>query len=241
MAGEEVIKRLRNLHRQEKGKSDSSQSPLGSNNVKYNTWFYGHPVHGDQFMWCAVYQSWVASSAKIPTSIIPKNAAVRGMRDFFQAKGRIFQTPRVGDLVLMISADESRRHIGFVDLLLPDGRFESIEGNYEHRVSRVKHSPSEPDIIGYGRPEYHKVQGEEFDEVATKAEIQEAVREVVAQVVRDELTKQRKMLTDGGDGTGNVNKERNNLQDIRESVNKAKDDIRESVKTAKDDIISKLG
>jgi hypothetical protein len=230
MAGEEVIKRLRNLHRQEKGKSDASQSPLGSNNVKYNTWFYGGAVHGPRFMWCAVYQSWVAAAAKIPTSIIPKHAAVRGMRAFFEAKGRIFDTPRVGDLVLMISADETRRHIGFVDMLRPDGRFDSIEGNYNDRVSRVTRSPSEPDIIGYGRPEYHKVQGEEFDEVATKAEIKEAVREVVAEVVREELTKQRKMLTDGGDGTGNVNKESNNLQTIRQSV-----------KEAKDDIINKLG
>jgi hypothetical protein len=227
MAGEEVIKRLRNLHRQEKGKSDSLQSPLGSNNVKYNTWFYGGTVHGDRFMWCAVYQSWVAAAAKIPTSIIPKNAAVLGFKAFFEPKGRIFDTPRVGDLALMVSADGEERHIGFVDLLRPDGLFESIEGNYNHRVARVIRNPSQsdPPIIGYARPEYHKVQGEEFDEVATKAEIKEAVREVVAQVVRDELTQQRKMLTDGGDGTGNVNKERNNLLAIRESIKKAKDDI----------------
>jgi CHAP domain len=224
MAGEEVIKHIRNLHRQEKGKSDSSQSPLGSNNVKYNTWFYGHPVHGDAFMWCAVYQSWVAAAAKIPTSIMPKNASVLGWRDFFQARGRIFDTPRVGDLVIFITSPTAR-HIGFVDMLLPDGRFESIEGNTSHRVMRVKHTRSESNIFGYARPEYHKVPGEEFDEVATKAEIKEAVREVVADAVRDELTKQRKMLTDGGDGTGNVNKERNNLQTIRESIKEAKDDI----------------
>ena len=230
MAGEEVIRVLRNHHRQERRKSKASRpgtvrSPLGSNNVKYNTWFYGHTVDGAEFMWCAVYQSWVAAAAKIPTSIIPKNAAVRGMRDFFQARGRIFDTLRVGDLVLMISADESRRHIGFVDMIRPDGRFDSIEGNYNDRVSRVTRSPSEPDIIGFGRPEYHKVQGEEFDEMATKAEIKEAVREVVAEVVRDELAQARKMLTNGGDGTGNVNKEKNNLQNIREVINKAKDDI----------------
>jgi hypothetical protein len=225
MAGEEVIKRLRSLHRQENGKSNSLQSPLGSNNVKYNTWFYDRPVKGDAFMWCAVYQSWVAAAAKIPTSIIPKNAAVLGYRAFFEAKGRIFDTPRVGDLVLMVSADGLRRHIGFVDLLRADGRFDSIEGNYDNRVSRVIRSPSEADIIGYGRPEYHKVQGEEFDEMATKAEIKEAVREVVAEVVRDELTEARKMLTNGGDGTGNVNKEKNNLQNIREVINKARDDI----------------
>ena len=70
------------------------------------------------------------------------------------------------------------------------------------------------------------VQGEEFDEVATKAEIKEAV----AEVVRDELTKQRKMLTNGGDGTGNANQEKNNLQNIRDLINESKDEI-----------ISKLG
>jgi hypothetical protein len=225
MAGEEAIKHLRNLHRQEKGKSDSLQSPLGSNNVKYNTWFYDHPVDGPAFMWCAVYQSWVAAAAKIPTSIIPKHAAVLGYKAFFEPKGRIFDTPRVGDLVLMVSADGSARHIGFVDTLRPDGRFDSIEGNYNHRVSRVTRSPSQSDIIGYARPEYHKVRGEEFDEMATKAEIKDAVREVVAEVVRDELTQARKMLTNGADGTGNVNKEKNNLQSIRELINKAKDDI----------------
>jgi hypothetical protein len=69
-----------------------------------------------------------------------------------------------------------------------------------------------------------------FDEVATKAEIKEAVREVVAEVVRDELTKQRKILTDGSDGTGDVNKEMNNLENIRDLI-----------KTSRDDIITKLG
>jgi hypothetical protein len=234
MAGEDVIKRLRNLHREERRKSEASRpgtvrSPLGSNNVKYNTWFYGHPVEGDAFKWCVVYQSFVGATAKIPTSIIPKNASVLGMRDFFQARGRIFDTPRVGDLVIFITS-ATARHIGFVDMLRPDGRFDSIEGNVSHRVMRVTHSPSESNIFGYARPEYHNVQGEEFDEVATKAEIKDAVREVVAEVVRDELTQARKMLTNGGDGTGNVDKEKNNLQNLRELINKAKDDI-----------ISKLG
>jgi hypothetical protein len=229
VAGEDVIKRLRKLHRTEERKSEASRpgtfrDPPRSNNVKYNTWFYGRPVDGPQFMWCAVYQSWVAAAGKIPTSIIPKNASVLGMRDFFEARGRIFDKPRVGDLVIFITS-ATQRHIGFVEMLLDGGKFATIEGNFADRVKRVVHNTSESNIFGYARPEYHKVQGEEFDEVATKAEIQEAVREVVAEVVRDEITKQRKILTNGGDGTGNVNKERNNLQTIRELINKAKDDI----------------
>lgn len=231
MADEQVINRLRRIHREERRKSAAARPgsgtirvPLGSNNVKYNTWFYGGEVHGPQFMWCAVYQSWTAAAARIPTSIIPKNASVLGMRDFFQARDRIFQTPRVGDLVIFITS-ATERHIGFVEMLLPDGRFTTIEGNVSHRVMRVNHSPSESNIFGYGRPEYHKVEGREFDEVATKAEIQDAIRQVVREVVSEEVTKARKMLTDGGDGTGDVVKGRNNLKNIREVIKEGQDEI----------------
>ena len=30
----------------------------GTNNVKYNTWFYGHEVDGSNYPWCAVFVSW---------------------------------------------------------------------------------------------------------------------------------------------------------------------------------------
>jgi hypothetical protein len=235
MSGESVINRLRKIHRAERTKSaearpgtDTIRVPLGSNNVKYNTWFYGGKVSGDAFKWCAVFQSWCAAAAEIPTDIIPKNASVLGMRDFFQSRGRIFQTPMVGDLVIFITS-ATQRHIGFVEMLLPDGHFLSIEGNVSDRVMRVNHSRSEANIFGYGRPEYHKVEGREFDEMATKAEIKEAVREVVSEVVSEEITKARKMLTDGGDGTGDVRKPINNLNNIRELVNKAKSEIIEKL------------
>ena len=37
MSAESVIDRLLKIHHEELGRSDSMQSPLGSNNVKYNT------------------------------------------------------------------------------------------------------------------------------------------------------------------------------------------------------------
>lgn len=33
--------------------------PKNSNNVKYNTWFYGHPVHGDKYPWCMTFVEWL--------------------------------------------------------------------------------------------------------------------------------------------------------------------------------------
>jgi len=34
------------------------ESPSGSNNVKYNTAYYGHAVHGGNYSWCAVFPWW---------------------------------------------------------------------------------------------------------------------------------------------------------------------------------------
>lgn len=34
------------------------ESPAGSNNVKYNTWYYGKPVSGDAWPWCCAFVSW---------------------------------------------------------------------------------------------------------------------------------------------------------------------------------------
>ena len=28
------------------------EKPANSNNVKYNTWFYGHHVYGSDYSWC---------------------------------------------------------------------------------------------------------------------------------------------------------------------------------------------
>jgi len=92
-----------------------------------------------------VFQSWTAVAAKIPEEVIPKRESVLAMRDFFEERGRIFQTPCVGDLVIFITSP-TQRHIGFVEMLLPDGKFASIESNFNDGVMRVIHSPGEANI-----------------------------------------------------------------------------------------------
>ena len=157
MSAATVIKLLTDIHRTERMSSKSIRVPLGSNNVKYNTWYYGREVSGPEFMWCAVYQSWVAAMAGIPMSIYPKAASVPVVRDFFKDRGRLFQTPMAGDLVIFIfSATE--RHIGFVEMVKADGSFETIEGNVSDRVLRMSHRQGDPGIVGYGRPDYEKVE-----------------------------------------------------------------------------------
>ena len=40
--------------------------PSGSNKVKYNTWFYGREVSGDDYPWCMAYVQWVYDHAGYP-------------------------------------------------------------------------------------------------------------------------------------------------------------------------------
>jgi hypothetical protein len=184
MAGETVVHRIREIHRAERKKSAAArpgthsikiEDPLGSNNVKYNTWFYGRKVSGDDFRWCAAYQAWVAAHGGI-SDIMPTGLAnVPGWRDYFKERGRLFSKPMVGDLVIFIfSATE--RHIGFVETVASDGSFMSIEGNVGSRVMRVKHRQGDPGIVGYGRPDYAKV---EEDDMPDEKTFKKWVREVV--------------------------------------------------------------
>lgn len=48
------------IARAEVGAEGSVEAPRGSNNVKYNTWYYGHPVSGLDYAWCAVFVTWCA-------------------------------------------------------------------------------------------------------------------------------------------------------------------------------------
>lgn len=171
MSAESVIDRLLKLHHQELEAHDNMQSPLGSNKVKYNTWYYDQKVSGAEYMWCAVYQSWVTAMAGVPMDIYPKAAGVVFVRDFFKDAGRIFQTPKVGDYVIFIfSADE--HHIGFVEALESDGKhFKSIEGNVSNRVLRVRHRQGDAGIVGYARPDYDSVEDD-----MTKEELIDVLR-----------------------------------------------------------------
>jgi CHAP domain len=168
MSAEAVIDRLLKIHHQELARRVTRQ-PI--NNVKYNTWYYGRPVNGEEFMWCAAYQSWINAMAGVPMDIYPKAAGVVFVRDFFKQRGRIFQTPKVGDYVIFIFGPR-KHHIGFVEKLESGGRFTSMEGNFQNRVMRVRHRQGDRGIVGYARPEYDKVEEDDM----TKEELIDVLR-----------------------------------------------------------------
>lgn len=126
------------------------------NQIEYNKWYYNRNVSGGQYPYCAVFVSWCAERAKIPTDIIPKTASVKSLYEFF-TKNNLFHhisdkySPNPGDL--MIQRSNGSSHVGIVLDSDPLG-FTTIEGNSGKGVETIRHSFTEPEITGFAAPNY---------------------------------------------------------------------------------------
>jgi hypothetical protein len=150
---------LQRLIAVERSQLGTAERPHGSNNVKYNTAYYGHKVHNvgsTNYAWCVVFQWWCFQKAGIPTSVFPKSANVFAVRDWYKKRGRFTKKPRVGSLAIF-----SFSHIGLVVKVNHDGSVHTIEGNTDVRGGRtggmVMLKTRSRDIEGYCHPNYAKV------------------------------------------------------------------------------------
>lgn len=128
------------------------------NEIKYNEWYYGRNVVGGEYPWCAVFVSWCAEQAGIPTTVIPKTASVTKLYDFFNKAGRFFKRgdgymPQAGDIMIQKSRETS--HVGIVYESDASG-FYTIEGNVNNSVSKRSYSYDDRNLTGFGHPEYPK-------------------------------------------------------------------------------------
>lgn len=118
------------------------ESPANSNNVKYNTAFYGHKVYGTGYSWCQVFEWWCGREAAKKyggTNPIPKNGnAAYGQDEIVSKKGgkwilkktkslnarkEALKKYKKGDIVCFDfgAMDAYRDHTGIVDY---------VKGNY---------------------------------------------------------------------------------------------------------------
>lgn len=132
-----------------------TENPPNSNNVKYNTWYYGHEVSGAAYPWCAVFISWLFDG----TGLVKKTASCADMLEWFEAHSQIVKNPIPGDIVFFRYSTNSRRtnHVGLV-VDVKGNTITTIEGNTSKdsndnggRVMRRKRSGK---IVGYARPKY---------------------------------------------------------------------------------------
>jgi hypothetical protein len=94
--------------------------------------------------WCAYFASWAARQAGEPIGASGQGlGSVSEIWSWAQSAGRAVANgpgvvPKPGDLIVF-----GGEHVGIVRGVLPDGRIETVEGNYENKVSANVRSAGE--------------------------------------------------------------------------------------------------
>ena len=151
-----------------------SEAPPDSNNVRYNTWYYGREVSGSAYPWCAVFVQWCFAQAGVK---LPKRTASCGdlMRAAKAAGCWVTADFQPGDVVIydFSGKRQTTEHCGIVEVVLPGYGVQAIEGNTSEAGSQSnggmvcrKNRPGKY-IVGAVRPVFDK-EKEEDDMVIYK-------------------------------------------------------------------------
>ena len=164
------------------------ECPPNSNNVRYNTWYYGREVSGSAYPWCMVFVQWVFDQAKVKLPI--RTASCGALMRAAQAAGCwVTGDYRPGDVVIYdFPGGAKTDHCGIV---------ESVDGTYISAIEGNTSSTSDADggaverrarkfsqIVGAVRPSYDK----EVEEMRynTVSECPSWARETVQKLVDKE-------------------------------------------------------
>lgn len=142
-----------------KGEIGVTEYPPNSNNVKYNTYYYGHPVSGSAYPWCCTFIMWLFRSEP---SLVKKTASCSELLRWCKSNNLIVTQPQVGDLVFFNfnNPNVMAQHIGVVESVKETKDIYSIEGNTSESGSQDnggavlrKHRTGKC-IVAYARPRY---------------------------------------------------------------------------------------
>ena len=142
-----------------KSQIGTTEYPPNSNNVVYNTAYYGHEVSGSDYPWCCVFVWWVF--AQFTPCIVKKTASCQDLAQWFKDNGKWGSTPHPGDVVFFKFNTNSRwtNHVGIVEEVQDGGaKIITIEGNTstssDDNGGAVMERMRTSNIVGYGRPAY---------------------------------------------------------------------------------------
>ncbi len=114
-----------------RGEIGVKESPAGSNQVKYNTAYYGREVSGPNLHWCAVFVWWLFWTAGAPELYYggEKTAYVPALLAWARREGLTVTTPIPGDLVCFdFNGNGAPDHVGLCESW--DGTYvTTIDGN----------------------------------------------------------------------------------------------------------------
>ena len=149
------------------------ENPPSSNNVRYNTWYYGREVMGSAYPWCMVFVQWVFAQAGVKLPV--RTASCGALMNAAKAAGCwVTAGFKPGDVVIYdFPGGAATDHCGIVETELPDYGVQSVEGNTSQSGSQSnggmvcrKNRPGKY-IVGAVRPVFDK-EKEEDDMVIYK-------------------------------------------------------------------------
>lgn len=133
----------------------TSEYPPNSNDVKYNTWYYGKAVSGSAYPWCAAFVSWLFKD----TDLCKKTASCADMLAWFEKRGQVVKNPQAGDIVFFKYSTNSRKtnHVGIV-VGVQGNLISTVEGNTsvtsQDNGGSVMQRRRNSHIVAYARPLY---------------------------------------------------------------------------------------
>lgn len=116
-----------------------TEYPANSNNVKYNTAYYGHAVNGKNYAWCAVFVWWLFKTAGASNLYFggDKTASCTTLMKYYKAIGRLVTDYKPGDIVFyQFDKDSYADHVGVIENTEKD-YITAIEGNTSERGSQT--------------------------------------------------------------------------------------------------------
>lgn len=106
------------------------ESPPNSNNVVFNTDYYGHAVTGSSYPWCMAFL-WDVFRIAGASELCTKTAYCPTYESWAASKGWAVgkENGRFGDVATMDFGKGRASHVGFIVKKNSDGTYETIEGN----------------------------------------------------------------------------------------------------------------
>lgn len=169
---------------------NTKEFPPNSNNVKYNTWFYGHEVHdgfptkNSAYPWCAVFISYIFKDS----NLVKKTASCLNMLEWFEANKRIVKDPKPGDIVFFKYSTNKRRtnHVGLVISVADKNNFLTIEGNTsiksdDNGGAVMERRRTMANVVAFARPNYNNNTKEQYPTIkkGSKGDYVELLQELL--------------------------------------------------------------
>lgn len=171
------------------GELGIKESPANSNNVKYNTWYYGKPVSGSSYPWCVVFVQWIFNQCNFPLPV--KTASCSVLMKVAKSAGMwVTSDYRPGDVVIYDwKKDGYVDHCGIVEtsggtsVVAIEGN--TAIGNDSDGGEVMRRTRTISQIVGAVRPNYDQEEDMDVTKL-TKDDIRYLISQIQSVLSEDE-------------------------------------------------------